>query len=73
MRGIPDWLINLSVWFCKILGGPTGYSLCAWFWELRLDNHPLGDPLVRVADTLLFWDKGHCRKSWYLRVHVQPW
>ncbi len=67
MRGIPDWLINVSVWLCKMLGGPKGYSLCAWFYKMRIYGHPLGEPLVRIADTLLFWDKGHCRKAWYLR------
>lgn len=68
MNGIPNWLIAISVWLCKVLGGPPGYSLCAWFWHMRLQGHPLGRPLAWAADTLFFWDKEHCRKSWYLRV-----
>ena len=68
MNGIPNWLIAISVWLCRMLGGPPGYSLCAWFFRLQFRKHPLGRPLVWIADTIFFWDKNHCRKAFLLRV-----
>ncbi len=68
MQGIPNWLIAISVWLCKVLGGPPGFSLCAWFFRLRCREHPMGRPLVWIADTLFFWDKDHCRKAFLLRA-----
>lgn len=72
MNGIPEWMIAVSVWLCKMLGGPKGYSLCAWFWEMSLEGHPWGKPLASVADSAIFWEKQHCRRSWYLRRGYEP-
>nr|DAU76346.1 MAG TPA: hypothetical protein [Caudoviricetes sp.] len=63
----PMWLITLSVWVSEAPGGPRGYSMCARFWEGRLNGNPVSTLLVSITDRLFWFDPGHCRKAWLLR------
>lgn len=63
----PIWLIRVSIFLNTCTCGPKGYSLCARFWEGRLDGRPFHSAAVKVIDTLFWFDPGHCRKSWQLR------
>lgn len=65
MRGVPQWVINTSVWCNDRTGGPPGYSLCARAWEARLQGRAMW---ANILDTLLFWDEQHCRKAWLTRT-----
>lgn len=64
---LPRWLINISVSINNLTGGPKNYSLCARFYEGRLDGRPVHIFLVKAADTIFWFDPGHCRKAWQLR------
>lgn len=64
----PGWLINLGVHVNNRTGGPEGYSLCARFWEGRLNGSSVHTALVWATDKLFFFDPCHCRKAWLLRT-----
>lgn len=68
MNGIPLWLIKLSLIANTITCGPTGYSLCARFYEGEMHGSPVHGHLRLMADTLFWWDPDHCRKAWLLRT-----
>mgnify|MGYP007022326263 CR=1 FL=1 len=63
----PMWLIRLSIWVNDRTGGPKGYSLCARFWEGRLNGSRVHTAWVWATDTIFFFDPDHCRKAWLLR------
>ncbi len=65
---IPAWLTHLSVQANALTGGPEGYTLCARFYEDRLNGSRTARVLVVVADTLFWFDKDHCRKAWLTRA-----
>jgi hypothetical protein len=69
MNGIPLWLIKLSIITNTITCGPTGYSLCARFYEREMEGCVVHAILRRLADRLFWWDENHCRKAWTLRSH----
>jgi hypothetical protein len=64
---IPKPLVYLSVHINNITGGPRGWSLCARFWEARLNGNPLAKATVAVTDRIFWFDPQHCRKAWLLR------
>lgn len=65
---IPDWLVYLSVWISERTGGRPGYSLCARFYENRINHGGLWIGVIWVVDRLFWFDKQHCRMAWLLRV-----
>jgi len=66
-HGIPKWLVTLSMAANKVLCGPCGYSLCARFWEGRIEGKRLHTALVWISDMIFWFDPQHCRKAWLLR------
>lgn len=64
---IPNWLVSISVAVNNLTGGPKGYSLCARFWEGRLDGKPFHSLMVNISDRIFWFDPEHCRKAWLLR------
>lgn len=64
---IPPWLIKVSVCLNRWTCGPKGYSLCARFWEGRLNGHPFHTVMVTISNAILWRDPDHCRKAWLLR------
>jgi hypothetical protein len=66
-NGIPEWMIQVSIFVNERTGGRKGWSLCARFYENRLNGVPHFDKVVAVCDAIFFFDKQHCRKAWLLR------
>jgi len=67
MRNIPGWLINVGVVFnAMVLNGKSGQSMCARLYENKLSGKWYGHVLVKLTDTLFWFDPKHCRKSWLL-------
>lgn len=68
MENIPNWMICLSLKVNKLTGGKEGYSLCARFYEGRLEGKIFHTIMVKVSDSIFFFDPDHCRKSYLLRT-----
>ncbi len=64
----PKWLIQLSIMMNHITCGPRGYSLCARFYEGRLDGKRVHRALHTVTDRFFWFDPQHCRKAWLERI-----
>lgn len=63
----PKWLTAISIFVNNITGGPKGWSLCARFWEARLQGSTVARWTCRLTDAVFFFDKQHCRNSWMIR------
>lgn len=53
---IPAPLVAISIFINNKTGGPQGWSLCARFWEARLNGDPLALAAVAVTDRIFWFD-----------------
>lgn len=67
---IPPWIVSISIFINEITGGPKGWSLCARYWQTRLDGNRLGILAVAVTNRIFWFDPDHCRKAWVF--HYDP-
>ena len=51
-----------------LTGGQKDYTLCARFYEGRLNGKPVHTFLVKVTDRIFWFDEQHCRKAWLQRA-----
>ena len=65
--GIPDWMVNISIFLNEQTGGRRGWSMCARAYDNRLKGKPYAKETVALYDAVFFWETQHCRKSWLLR------
>lgn len=58
---------NVSVAINEATGGPKGFTLCARWWQGRINGCRFSRIMVVVTNKLLWFDHDHCRKSWIKR------
>jgi len=67
-RGLRARLTAASVWANSRTGGPEGFSLCARFWDDRLNGKPFATVIVAALDLAFSpWEQDHCRPAWLRR------
>lgn len=58
--------LDVFLFACACLGNvKRGETASAAAWSLHLDGKWQGRVWVPVIDALLWWDKDHCRSSFY--------
>lgn len=67
---IPSWIIAISVGANTLTCGPKGLSLCARFYSWKKEGEVRGHIMVFLADSLFWFDKDHCRRSYALRKRL---
>lgn len=64
---IPPWMWKTSIFLNRITGGHPTHTLCARFYEWKLQNFRRGHIAVWITDTLFWFEPQHCRKAWWRR------